>query len=92
MPKLSQTSVEALETKPEEFVAWDSEVIGLGVRVRPGGTKTFILTYRRGGKLRKHTMGRLQAGYGVKEARERAKELLQPARRRRPPAGQGTRA
>lgn len=76
MPRLSEKSIETLVPGEREFVIWDSEVVGFGVRVRPTGAKSFILTYRRGGKFRKHTMGTPGPAYGVKEARERAKELL----------------
>lgn len=80
MPKLSEKSIETLVPGEREFVLWDTEVIGFGVRVRPTGAKSFILTYRRGGKFRKHTMGTPGPAYGVKEARERAKELLRGLR------------
>lgn len=80
MPKLTEKSVEALPPQDREYMVWDSEVIGLGVRVQPTGSRSFVLTYRRGGKKRKHTMGPLRVGYGVKEARERAKDLLRGLR------------
>lgn len=80
MPKLTEKSVEALQPAAREYVVWDGEVIGLGVRVQRTGSKSFILVYRRGGKKRKHTMGPLRVGYGVKEARERAKDLLKGLR------------
>ena len=41
--------------------------MGFGVRVRKTGAKSFVLMYRRGGKQRKHTMGKPSVGYGVKE-------------------------
>lgn len=76
MPKLTEKLVAALAPEAAEYVVWDTEVTGLGVRVRPTGSKSFILVYRRGGKKRKHTMGPLRADYGVKEARDRAGGLL----------------
>ncbi|MFZ5720173.1 MAG: tyrosine-type recombinase/integrase [Pseudomonadota bacterium] len=76
MPKLTEKLVAALPPEAAEYVVWDTEVTGLGVRVRPTGSKSFILVYRRGGRKRKHTMGPLRADYGVKEARERAGDLL----------------
>lgn len=80
MSKLTEKLVEALAPRDEEYCVWDTEVVGLGVRIRPSGAKSFVLMYRRGGKQRKHTMGKLDVGYGVKEARERAKELLRGLR------------
>lgn len=76
MPKLTEKLVAALAPQAEEYVVWDTDVIGFGVRIRPTGSKSFILMYRRGGKKRKHTMGPLRADYGVKEARDRAGDLL----------------
>ncbi|MFN4175537.1 tyrosine-type recombinase/integrase [Phenylobacterium sp.] len=80
MPRLTEKLVETLAPRDEEYCVWDAEVVGLGVRVRPTGAKSFVLMYRRGGKQRKHTMGKVDVGYGVKEARERAKELLRGLR------------
>ena len=72
MPKLTEKQVETLAPKGEDYCVWDTEVMGFGVRVRKTGAKSFVLMYRRGGKQRKHTMGKPAVGYGVKEARERA--------------------
>jgi len=80
MPKLSEKSVEALKAAAEEYCVWDSDVTGFGVRVRTTGAKSFILVYRLGGKKRKHTMGRPDVAFGVKEARERARDLLRGLR------------
>jgi integrase len=63
-----------------EVVLWDNEVKGFGVRVRSGGTKTYILHYRtsggRGGQLRKITIGRHGSPWTVQTARIEAKRLL----------------
>lgn len=80
MPKLTEKQIETLVPNGEDYCVWDTEVMGFGVRVRKTGAKSFVLMYRRGGKLRKHTMGKPAVGYGVKEARERAKALLQGLR------------
>ena len=48
MPKLTEKLVAALAPATAEYVVWDPEVTGLGVRVRPTGSKSFILVYRRG--------------------------------------------
>jgi integrase len=80
MPKLTQKAVDALRPGAEEYVVWDDEVAGFGVRVRPSGASGYILMYRHGGKKRKHTLGRVEAGFPVKEARERAAELLRGLR------------
>ncbi len=80
MPKLTRKLIETLEPRAADYSVRDTEVIGLGVRVRPSGTKTFILTYRLGGQLRKLTLGRADEGYSLDEARDRAREKLQDVR------------
>lgn len=80
MPKLTQKLIEKLEVRSSEYNVRDTEVVGLGVRVWPSGSKTFILTYRLGGQLRKLTLGRADQGYELSEARDRAREKLQEVR------------
>lgn len=47
MPKLTKRLLDALERDVDRDVfVWDSEVRGFGVRVKPSGTKTFIIQYR----------------------------------------------
>lgn len=47
MPKLTKKLVDALERDPDRDVfVWDSEVRGFGARVKPSGTKTFVIQYR----------------------------------------------
>ncbi len=75
MPKLSDKSVETLKPATDEYVVWDSEVTGFGVRVQRTGSKSFVLVYRLDGKKRKHTMGRVDDSHDVKEARD----LVTPA-------------
>jgi hypothetical protein len=41
MPKLTKRTVDALKPFPDRDVsAWDGEIRGFGVRVKPSGTKT----------------------------------------------------
>ena len=48
------------DTKPHanDYIRWDDQVKGLGVRVRVSGTKTYILNYRVAGRERRMTMAR----------------------------------
>lgn len=80
MPKLTRKLIENLVPREADFSVRDTEVVGLGVRVRPSGSKSFILTYRLGGQLRKLTLGRADDGFGLEEARDRAREKLQDVR------------
>ncbi|QSF55150.1 site-specific integrase [Brevundimonas fontaquae] len=80
MPRLTRKLIETLEPRDGEYSVRDTEVIGLGVRVRPSGVKSFILTYRRGGQLRKLTLGRADEGYSIEEARDHARAALRDVR------------
>jgi len=80
MPKLTQKLIAQLEARDADYSVRDTEVVGLGIRVWPSGSKTFIVTYRLGGQLRKLTLGRADQGYDLQEARERAREKLQEVR------------
>ena len=77
--KLTKRIIDAtIPTTTDRFV-WDSDLAGFGLRVRPGGSKTFIAQYRvgggRSGQSRRFTIGR----YGVltvEEARLEARKVL----------------
>ena len=63
-----------------ETVLWDTEVKGFGIRVRAGGSKSFILHYRlgtgRGATLRKLTIGKIGSPWTPETARAEARRLL----------------
>lgn len=75
LPKLTKRFVESLTLKERDYFAWDSELEGFGVRVRPSGKKMFQVQYRKGGRTRRVGIGR----YGTvtpEMARSKAKEIL----------------
>lgn len=76
MPKLTKRLIDALQTEDAEAFVWDTIVLGFGVRVRRSGTKSFILKYRMGSAVRRHTLGRVGSPHTVEEAREAASEML----------------
>lgn len=80
MPKLTRKLIGELPASDVEFCVWDTQVTGFGVRVRPGGGRSYVLFYRLGGRFRKLTLGKADGGYGLDEARERAIEKLQDVR------------
>ncbi|WP_431026217.1 tyrosine-type recombinase/integrase [Halomonas sp. H5] len=58
--KLSKTTVEALAPEPDkQIIVWDSDIVGFGVRVSPGGSRTFFYQGRLHGKAKKVTIGKL---------------------------------
>jgi integrase len=47
MPKLTKTAVDSLQMKSgSDAFLWDSELRGFGVRLKPSGTRTFVIQYR----------------------------------------------
>ncbi len=59
MPKLTKRCVEKLQPDPHgDYVVWDDELRGFGVRIWPSGKRSYVLKYRtRLGRQRKATIG-----------------------------------
>ncbi len=75
MFKLTKRSVEGLAAEEKDYLAWDRDMRGFGIRVYPSGKKTYLVQYRAGRRTRRITIGQ----HGVltaEEARIRAKQLL----------------
>ncbi|MDQ2840997.1 MAG: site-specific integrase [Acidobacteriota bacterium] len=76
--KLTKRAVDALAPKAQrDFIVWDAQIKGFGVRVSPAGRKSFVVGYRARGsrQFRRLALG----AYGVltvEEARARAKRHL----------------
>jgi len=80
--KLSLRSIEAAECRPEEYVLWDDELSCFGVRVRPGGAKTFIARTRvgKGRAARKITITLGKPGaMTADDARRKARAVIADA-------------
>jgi integrase len=77
--KLTKKLVDTLDAPARDAIVWDSELAGFGLRLRPGGSKTFIVQYRvgggRSGTPRRFTVGRYGV-FTVEEARSEAKKVL----------------
>jgi integrase len=70
-----------------EIIEFDDDVPGFGLRVRSGGSATWIFQYRQGSKQRRLSLGSA-AAITAHDARERATELHARVRLGEDPAGQ----
>jgi Arm DNA-binding domain len=57
MGKLTKRSIEALAPREIDYIAWDNDVPGFGVRVMPSGRKSFVLQYRACRRSRRMVLG-----------------------------------
>jgi Arm DNA-binding domain len=70
-------AVDALEPREKQYIVFDSNLSGFGVRVMPSGVKTFVLDYRPGGGGRSVAKRRLTLGrYGPMTAEQARKAAL----------------
>lgn len=87
MFKLTKRCVEGLSIKARDYLVWDRDVRGFGVRIYPSGKKTYLVQYRAGRRTRRVTIGQ----HGVlttDEARREAKQLLASVARGDDPSAQ----
>jgi integrase len=74
--KLTNRVVDSIQATSKDEVHWDAELPRFGLRVKPSGTKTFVVQYRNAaGRTRKLALGQV----GVltpEEARQRARRAL----------------
>jgi hypothetical protein len=78
--RLTKRAVDQAKPLAKPYFVWDGELRGFGVRIDPGGAKTFAVRYRPKGQgasapKRFITVGRYGA-LTVDEARNRAKEIF----------------
>ena len=57
--KLTKSVVDRLSIRATEYVIWDAELPGFGIRVKPTGIKSFVVQYRnrKTGSSRRKTLG-----------------------------------
>jgi Arm DNA-binding domain len=88
LAKITKRSVDALGPGSTDRFLWDTELKGFGLKVTPGGSKVYVLQYRKGGRVRMdgaassrrwHPTKRVTIGqHGAltpEQAREKAKVL-----------------
>jgi integrase len=75
MTKLSKRIVDAAEAREKDYVIWDDELPGFGLRVFASGKRSYLIQYRSAGRSRRYTIG--QHGVWTPElARKEAKIQL----------------
>ena len=75
MAKLSKRVVDAAEAQGKDYVIWDDELPGFGLRVFTSGKRSYLIQYRSAGRSRRYTIG--QHGVWTPElARKEAKAQL----------------
>jgi integrase len=91
--KLTQASIErlALPAGKREAIIFDDDVPGFGLRLRAGGSRTFIVQYALGGRQRRMTIGTPKILDAAK-ARQTARNLLAKVRLGHDPAAERTEA
>ncbi len=57
MPKLTKRVVDAAEVREKDYVIWDDELPGFGLRVFKSGKRSYILQYRAAGRSRRYSIG-----------------------------------
>ena len=75
MVKLTNETVRTLPVKGTDTLYADSETPGLYLRVRAGGSRSFIIQWRQGQFQRRSTVGKVGI-LSVDEARKKARKLL----------------
>jgi integrase len=87
--KLTMSEVRKFELSRDqiEAIVFDDDVPGFGLRVREGGSRTFVFQYKLGNKQRRITLGAVKA-LDIGKARDTAKDLYAKVRLGGDPAGE----
>ena len=79
--KLTKSAVERLSPTDADYVVWDANLPGFGVRVKPSGVKSYVVQYRnrQTGASRRKTIGQHGPLLTFHQAHERARITLADA-------------
>jgi len=84
MPKITKRLVDGLPLDGGDATIWDNELKGFGIRAQ-GKSKSYLVTTRCKGRLRKFTLGK-HGHITAEAARQEAREILAEAKAGRDPA------
>jgi integrase len=87
VPRLTKRIVEAAAPAACEFVIWDGDIPGFGLRILPSGTKTYLVQYRVGIRSRKLSLGPYRV-ITPEQARTQAISVLAAVRNGEDPAAE----
>ena len=87
MTRITRKTVDALSAREREYMLWDRDVKGFGVRVHPSGRKVYLVKYRHDGRVIKKTIGP-HGTVPPAAARARAAEIITAAKTGRDMTGQ----
>ncbi len=76
--KLTKIIVDALKQGERDFLVWDTDLKGFGLKVTPAGSKIYIAQYRTGGRsspTRRFTVGK-HGTLSTEQARKKAQNIL----------------
>ena len=79
MIRITRKAVDALSARDREYMLWDCDIKGFGVRVHPSGRKVYLVKYRHQGRVIKKTIGPHDA-IPPTAARARAAEIITVAK------------
>lgn len=88
--KLSKSVVDRLPCAESDVVYWDSSLAGFGVRVKPNGSKSYVIQYRnrQTGRSRRKTIGKHGPLLSFAKAKEIATGLLSDVLRGKDPVAE----
>lgn len=75
MAKISKRFVENAEIKSKDYIIWDDDLPGFGLRVFASGKRSYVIQYRSNGSSRRYTIG-LHGIWTAETARREAKVQL----------------
>ncbi|MGK7755145.1 tyrosine-type recombinase/integrase [Roseovarius sp. C03] len=75
MAKITKRTVDGAKTQAKDYIIWDDELPGFGLRVFPSGKRSYVIQYRARGRSRRYAIG-LHGVWTPETARREAKVRL----------------
>jgi hypothetical protein len=72
MARITKKLVDGVETRAKDYVVWDDDLPGFGLRVFASGKRSYVIQYRYAGRSRRYTIG-LHGVWTPERARQQAK-------------------